>query len=179
MSATVKASASLPSLTSKQREVLALVADNRTSKEIAARLGISESAVNQRIEMVRARLGGLPRGELARLYRQEYLEPEAALETTNNPTWQKIHLPAAGMSSHGVGTEGIPSLMSGGSHAGHLGDRDGSQLSTFLLGSTPGWLSREDRAMGLTRGVAMCVIVLAGMVIAAFITQMLSVGLGG
>ena len=33
----------------KQREVLALVADNRTSKEIASLLGISESAVNQRI----------------------------------------------------------------------------------------------------------------------------------
>ena len=40
----------LPKLTRKQRDVLALVADNRTSKEIAARLGISESAVNQRIE---------------------------------------------------------------------------------------------------------------------------------
>ena len=47
-------------LTAKQREVLALVADNRTSKEIAGLLGISESAVNQRIEIVRARLGGLP-----------------------------------------------------------------------------------------------------------------------
>lgn len=64
-------------LTAKQREVLALVADNRTSKEIAGLLGISESAVNQRIEIVRARLGGLPRGELARLYRQEFAQPAA------------------------------------------------------------------------------------------------------
>ncbi len=58
-------------LTAKQREVLALVADNRTSKEIARLLGISEAAVDQRIEIVRGRLGGLPRGELARLYRQK------------------------------------------------------------------------------------------------------------
>ena len=56
---------SLPRLTAKQRDVLALIADNRTSKEIAGLLGISESAVNQRIEIVRTRLGGLPRGELA------------------------------------------------------------------------------------------------------------------
>ena len=43
----------LAQLSRKQREVLALVADNRTSKEIAAQLGISESAVNQRIETMR------------------------------------------------------------------------------------------------------------------------------
>jgi DNA-binding CsgD family transcriptional regulator len=179
MSATTKAPASLPALTAKQREVLALVADNRTSKEIAARLGISESAVNQRIEMVRARLGGLPRGELARLYRQEYLEPEPDQTGTNIPTWQKIYLPHDAPSGHGGATEGIPTFMTGGSHAGHIEDGNGSQLSPFLLGSTPGWLSREDRAMGLARGVAMLAIVLAGMLIAAFITQILSAGLGG
>ncbi|MCB2058663.1 MAG: helix-turn-helix transcriptional regulator, partial [Novosphingobium sp.] len=67
----------LRQLTPKQREVLALVADNRTSKEIAGRLGISESAVDQRIEGVRTKLGGIPRGELARLFRQEDLSPRS------------------------------------------------------------------------------------------------------
>ncbi len=62
--------AKLSGLTGKQRQVLALIADNRTSKEIAGFLGVSESAVNQRIETIRARLGGVPRAELARLYRQ-------------------------------------------------------------------------------------------------------------
>lgn len=60
----------LADLTEKQREVLSLIADSRTSKEIAGFLGITESAVNQRIEAVRGRLGGVPRAELARLYRQ-------------------------------------------------------------------------------------------------------------
>lgn len=60
----------LGDLTGKQREVLAHIADNRTSKEIAAYLGVTESAVNQRIESIRSRLGGVPRAELARLYRQ-------------------------------------------------------------------------------------------------------------
>lgn len=59
----------LPGLTGKQHEVLGLVAENRTSKEIAWELGISESAVNQRIEGVRARTGSPPRAELARAYR--------------------------------------------------------------------------------------------------------------
>lgn len=170
-----KAAASLSDLTDKQREVLALVADNRTSKEIAARLGISESAVNQRIEMVRARLGGLPRGELARLYRQELMPDESEVE---NLTWQKIQLPAAAPAMQEGAAEGIPSPAFGGSHTVQSSDRDGSQLSAFLLGSTPAWLSREDRAMALARFGAMAGIALAGMVIAALITQALASGLG-
>jgi DNA-binding CsgD family transcriptional regulator len=170
-----KAPASLSVLTDKQREVLALVADNRTSKEIAGRLGVSESAVNQRIEMVRARLGGLPRGELARLYRQEFTPEDSEQEKI---TWQKIHLPVGASDGQGGGTESIPSPIYGGSHTGQLGDRDGSQLSAFLLGSTPAWLSRENRAMALARFGAMAGIVVAGMAIAALITQILAPGLG-
>jgi DNA-binding CsgD family transcriptional regulator len=75
-----------PSLTSKQHEVLGFVAENRTSKEIAWELGISESAVNQRIEGVRSRTGSPPRAELARAYRQfqqdqaqpEQIQPDLA-----------------------------------------------------------------------------------------------------
>ncbi|WP_159981588.1 MULTISPECIES: LuxR C-terminal-related transcriptional regulator [unclassified Novosphingobium] len=67
-----------PVLTPKQHEVLRFVAENRTSKEIAWELGISESAVNQRIEGVRTRAGSLPRAELARAYRHYLQELEAA-----------------------------------------------------------------------------------------------------
>jgi DNA-binding CsgD family transcriptional regulator len=56
-------------VTPKQREVLELLAENRTTKEIAARLGVSDSAVNQRIEPLRQRLGGITRSELTRRYR--------------------------------------------------------------------------------------------------------------
>jgi DNA-binding CsgD family transcriptional regulator len=66
-------------LTAKQLEVLVLLADHRTSKEIAADLSISQSAVNQRIEAIRARAGPKPRAELARLYRR-HLERTAALQ---------------------------------------------------------------------------------------------------
>ena len=77
----------LADLTEKQREVLSLIADNRTSKEIAGFLAITESAVNQRIEAVRARLGGIPRAELARLYRQMAIAKPADSNAngTSNP----------------------------------------------------------------------------------------------
>jgi DNA-binding CsgD family transcriptional regulator len=75
-----------PHLTPKQHEVLTFVAENRTSKEIAWELGISESAVNQRIEGVRTRAGSPPRAELARAYRQ-YLQD---LEAACNPLPDKI-----------------------------------------------------------------------------------------
>ncbi|WP_395395297.1 helix-turn-helix transcriptional regulator [Novosphingobium sp. BL-8A] len=68
----------LPSLTEKQHQVLGLIAENRTSKEIAWELGISESAVNQRIEGVRNRTGAPPRAELARAYRYYQRPVDAA-----------------------------------------------------------------------------------------------------
>lgn len=57
-------------LTAKQHEVFALIAEGRATKEIAGRLNVSDSAVNQRIEAVRSRAGSPPRAELARAYRQ-------------------------------------------------------------------------------------------------------------
>ena len=56
--------------TPKQCQVLDLIGDNLTSKEIAHKLGISESAVNQRIEGLRTKAGGVPRNQLARAYRE-------------------------------------------------------------------------------------------------------------
>jgi DNA-binding CsgD family transcriptional regulator len=56
-------------LTAKQHEVFRLVAEGRTTKEIAWRLNVTDSAINQRIEAVRSRVGSPPRAELARAYR--------------------------------------------------------------------------------------------------------------
>lgn len=55
-------------LTDKQAAVLDHLASNRTSKEIAHSLGVSETAVNRRVEVLRSRLGGIDRRELARRY---------------------------------------------------------------------------------------------------------------
>ncbi len=60
----------LTSLTDKQREVLDLLIEHKTSKEISRLLGISPHTVDQRINGARARLGGLGRGQVASEYRR-------------------------------------------------------------------------------------------------------------
>lgn len=60
----------LSGLTAKQRDVLDLLADNHTTKEIARKLGISPFAVDQRLKSAKGHIGPLSRGELTRLYRE-------------------------------------------------------------------------------------------------------------
>ncbi len=66
----------LISLTEKQREVMAFLGEGRTGKEIAGALGISESAVIQRIEKVRAKFDGATRHELGRIWREHAPEDD-------------------------------------------------------------------------------------------------------
>ncbi len=172
MTSKAPAERSLPQLTRKQREVLALVADNRTSKEIAGLLGISESAVNQRIEIVRARLGGLPRGELARLYRLNF----STDAPSNDPIWQKIHLSDSAAGGNGAVAESIQASLTGGSHNFGETGLDGSQLSAAFSPSLPAWLSSEERPMAMARVMIMLVIVLAALAVAIFVTKLLGPG---
>ncbi len=110
-------------LTTKQREVLDLLLDNRTSKEIARVLGISESAVNQRIEPLRQKAGGLSRAQLARAYR-------ATLQTEpyKRFTGQNFHLSQPGVPASETGEEPTTSpsqaaFPAASEHAGTAGDR--------------------------------------------------------
>ncbi len=162
----------LPKLTLKQRDVLALVADNRTSKEIAARLNVSESAVNQRIEMIRQRLGGLPRGELARLYRQEYAPKDDEIQNVAE-TWQKIHLPQNSLSSKGSGAESTSLQQSFGSRPDEPLPGDGSQLSALFFNADDAWSDRETRATILLRHATIAAIVALALAFAAGITHLL------
>ncbi|HEX4847659.1 MAG TPA: helix-turn-helix transcriptional regulator [Novosphingobium sp.] len=87
----LKQTALLDALTDKQREVIALVAEGMTSKEIARKIGISESAVNQRIEVIRQRLDGMSRAQIARLYRQTSTLV-ITIPTSNSLTGKPIQL---------------------------------------------------------------------------------------
>ena len=60
----------LAQLTDRQREVLDLVVDHKSTKEIALALGIAPNTVDQRILAAREKLGVARRGELARTYAQ-------------------------------------------------------------------------------------------------------------
>lgn len=57
-------------LTPKQVVVLNSISKSKSSKEIAWDIGISESAVNQRIQSVRLQLDLMPRAKLAQNYRE-------------------------------------------------------------------------------------------------------------
>lgn len=61
---------SLGALTDKQREVLDLLIQHKTSKEISRLLGISPHTVDQRIMLARAKLQVASRGEVAQAYRK-------------------------------------------------------------------------------------------------------------
>jgi len=60
----------LSTLTDKQRAVLDLLIDHKTSKEISRLLGISPHTVDQRIMLARAKLGVASRSEVAQAYRR-------------------------------------------------------------------------------------------------------------
>lgn len=66
----LNATAIIKSLTDKQREVLELLIEHKTSKEISRELGISPHTVDQRLDTVRARLGAKNRSEIAQIYRR-------------------------------------------------------------------------------------------------------------
>lgn len=155
----------LSQLTKKQREVLALVADNRTSKEIATLIGISESAVNQRIEAIRARLGWIPRGELARLYRQVHHAPEPELQV-NSVTWEKIQVPQSTMVDQGEPAEAVLFLASG-SHRSTAEEENGSQLTATLFQADKPWLWRKNGVTALVRFAATAAIITAAVGFAA------------
>lgn len=57
-------------LTAKQREVLDLLIQHKTSKEISRLLGISPHTVDQRIMLARGKLGVGSRNEIAQAYRR-------------------------------------------------------------------------------------------------------------
>lgn len=60
----------LSGLTAKQRQVLDLLIEHKTSKEIARHLGISPHTVDQRIQLAKEKLGAGNRNEAAALYRR-------------------------------------------------------------------------------------------------------------
>ena len=109
MSDLLKQMALLDALTDKQSEVLVFVSEGLTSKEIARRLGISESAVNQRIEVIRQRLGGLPRAQIARLYRRQSTLL-MTIPTSNSLTGNPIHLQQRGAAAQTEVVEGSAKL---------------------------------------------------------------------
>jgi DNA-binding CsgD family transcriptional regulator len=76
----------LSALTPKQREVLDLLIEHKTSKEISRLLGISPHTVDQRIMFARSKLNVNSRGEVAQVYRRLV---EVRANSTSEPIYEQ------------------------------------------------------------------------------------------
>ena len=85
----------LTALTDKQRAVLDLLIEHKTSKEISRTLGISHHTVDQRIMLARAKLGVATRGEVAQAYRRLVAEsaPSASIYERSVYDFSDVALP--------------------------------------------------------------------------------------
>jgi DNA-binding CsgD family transcriptional regulator len=85
-------------LTAKQREVLDLLLEHKTSKEIARTLAISPHTVDQRIELAKRKLDAASRSELAMTYRR--------LRAICEPlTHEDSHIASEALPNHKSGTD--------------------------------------------------------------------------
>lgn len=90
----------LAELTDKQREVLDLLIEHKTSKEIARLLQISPHTVDQRIQFAKDKLGARTRNEAAAVYRR-------LVGTYGQMTYENSYLAAEVWPvDNGVGTRG-------------------------------------------------------------------------
>ncbi len=150
-----KQTALLDALTEKQRQVIAFVSDGMTSKEIGRRLGITESAVNQRIETVRARLDGMSRAQIARLYRGQSTLV-ITIPTNNSLTGKPIQLQAGPNDAQPFASEGAATFPE------HVSDEKSSVLQPSTFSPLPqihsGPLVRLAAIIALALGFAALIV---------------------
>lgn len=92
----------LAELTAKQRDVLDLLIEHKTSKEIARLLEISPHTVDQRIQFAKDKLGARSRNEAAAVYRR-------LVETYGQMTYENSCIAIPGMAlDNRAGTQGPP-----------------------------------------------------------------------
>jgi DNA-binding CsgD family transcriptional regulator len=150
MADVLEQTALLDRLTAKQKEVLGYIADGLTSKEIGRKLGISESAVNQRIETIRQRLGGMPRAQIARLYRRQSTLM-ITIPPSNSLTGKTIQLQAGQQQAQAWSSEGVVDLAA--PDAGEVNDRlQPSNFSSIWNGPGAIWV-RLGAIVGMSFGL--------------------------
>lgn len=153
----------LDSLTEKQREVLSLVAEGMTSKEIARKIGISESAVNQRIEVIRQRLGGLPRTQIARLYRR--MSTVVFTVPASNPvTGKSIQLLGDGIEAQASEPEGSEVSTMALQPTSQVGSHPSGLRTTYLASALDGPSGRWLR-FGIVVGAGFAVIASVALIV--------------
>jgi len=160
----------LERLSDKQREVLDMIVERRTSKEIARTLGISASAVEQRLQAARKVLNVSSRDDAARAYAH-------LIAPCNQLTGDPSQLPVMPFVNH-LSSTGEPG-------AGDYTLADSGQIHWDAPWSTPlptqSSLERLDEQYGLWWRIAaiigLCLatalVVLVGLAVAAAIDRLM------
>ena len=98
----------LTGLSGKQREVLDLLIQHKTSKEISRILGISPHTVDQRINIARSKLNLASRNQVAQEYRRLVDTHENSYEQS---VYQNSHISAAAIPFDEDGRDKLESLL--------------------------------------------------------------------
>ena len=160
----------LGGLTAKQREVLDLLIEHKTSKEIARLLGISPHTVDQRIFFAKEKLGAASRNEAAAAYRR-------LVGVSGRTTYQESHIAAPAPTA-----QGISGLLAGRvlalRHPG-LSQPEGPVLTELDFRVVPEWF--DGRYGTLVRfsaiiaiAVFLVILVLGGLAIFSQLSEMMA-----
>jgi DNA-binding CsgD family transcriptional regulator len=160
----------LDGLTDKQREVLDLLIEHKTSKEIARLLGISPHTVDQRIFFAKEKLGAASRNEAAAAYRR-------LVAASGRMTYENSRIAAPAKPA-----QDIPGLLAGqvlGLRHRELSQPEGPALAELDFRVVPEWFDgRYGTLVRLSAIIAIAVflviLVLGGLAIFSQLSEMMA-----
>jgi DNA-binding CsgD family transcriptional regulator len=160
----------LGGLTDKQREVLDLLIEHKTSKEIARLLGISPHTVDQRIFFAKEKLGAASRSEVAVVYRR-------LVGISGRTTYEDSHIAGPAPAA-----QSISGLLAGqvlGLRPQELSQPEGQALTELDFRVVPEWFDgRYGTLMRLSAIIAIAVflviLVLGGLAIFSQLSEMMA-----
>jgi DNA-binding CsgD family transcriptional regulator len=157
-------------LTDKQREVLDLLIEHKTSKEIARLLGISPHTVDQRIFFAREKLGAGSRSEVAMAYRR-------LISVSGRTTYQKTHIAVPAATAQTISGSLAGQVL--GLRSPELARPDGTALAELdyrvvpeLFDGRYGTLVRLSAIIAIA--VFMVILVLGGLAIFSQLSEMMA-----
>jgi DNA-binding CsgD family transcriptional regulator len=160
----------LGGLTAKQREVLDLLIEHKTSKEIARLLGISPHTVDQRIFFAKEKLGAASRNEAAAAYRR-------MVGVSGRTTYENSRIAAPAPTA-----QAIPGLLAGRVLAlrhPELSQPEGSGLTELDFRVVPEWFDGRYGTLVrlgaiITIAVFLVILVLGGLAIFSQLSEMMA-----
>lgn len=160
----------LAGLTDKQRDVLDLLIEHKTSKEIARALGISPHTVDQRIFFAKEKLGAASRNEAAAAYRR-------LIAVSGRTTYRESHIAEASATS-----ESSSGLVAGQALAPRHTEPlqpESSSLPELDFRVVPEWFDGRNGTLvrlGAIIAIAVClvIVVLGGLAIFSTLSELMA-----